>query len=47
MELYWKRIKEEIQLPIEVEEYNRDIFNENDFAFISYMKDESRVKYLT
>lgn len=43
--MYWKRIKEEIQLPVEVEKYNRDIFNENSLNFISYMKEEPRTKY--
>lgn len=45
MELYWKRIKEEIQLPVEIEKYNRDIFNENSFDFINYMKEEPKAKY--
>lgn len=45
MKLYWKRIDEEIQLPVNIEEYSRDIFNENYSNFISYMKEEHRDKY--
>ncbi len=44
MELYWKRIKEDIYLPEEIEKYNREIVKENSSEFIRYMKEE-KTKY--